>query len=271
MDIIGYDSYKQYYTDWLDSGSAPRKGAMTAVAKYLKVHPSFLSQVFKGDKELSAEQGYKLCDFIGLDGISKDYFMNLLFAERAGTEGLKKYFRRKIRDIKTQQKKIDRRMGKAQRLDEDKLAKFYSDPHISLIRLLTSIPGNNSPARLAEITGLKIDYVNRVLEFLVSADLCQKSRAGCFTMGVTRTHLPGDSTLVNNHHRNWRTKVLEYHARSHDEDLVFTAPMTLSRSDYSKLRNMLLVFIEGCAKTVDQSQAEDFAILNIDFIRPYSD
>ncbi|MGZ3713541.1 MAG: hypothetical protein ACXVBE_17380, partial [Bdellovibrionota bacterium] len=79
------------------------------------------------------------------------------------------------------------------------------------------------------------------------------------------THLQANSDYVGNHHRNWRTLLMASTEKLGKDDLVFTAPITLSRKDFLGLREKFTKMIQEVSSTVAESPAEEFACLHLDW------
>lgn len=75
-----------------------------------------------------------------------------------------------------------------------------------------------------------------------------------------------DGKLASRHHGNWRVKAMERHPifSPHDE-LVYTAPMTLSVTDASRIRELLADLVQKTDQIVGPSPSEKLYCLNIDW------
>lgn len=50
-----------------------------------------------------------------------------------------------------------------------------------------------------------------------------------------------------------------------DRELFFTAPMSISKKDFARIRERLNAFIKEAVEIAKESQAEELCCLNIDF------
>ena len=106
--------------------------------------------------------------------------------------------------------------------------------------------------------------INDVCDFLVKVGLIIEGEE--LSIGNSRTHIGREHPLVSKHHTNWRLKSLEYTDKVKLTDLAFTAPLSISKKDFSKVKEELLTTIEKISDTVTDSDPDTIAFLNIDFI-----
>lgn len=265
--IFKFECYKLFLRDWI-AAHGKRRGGVSRLAEAIKVHPSFISQILNMDKHLSQEQAFKVGDFLGLRELERDYFLLLTLEAKSGTQRLKIYYQGKLRKIREQAKTVSANVGQAKRLSEKARARFYSDPSYSLIRLLTSIDGFNDGSSISETLRLPLSYVLEVLDFLVEHDLCRYSEESGYSLGKKSTHLSNKSPFILSHHRNWRNKAIELFASMDDEDLAFSAPLTLSSKDFSNVREKILALIRDATKVVAETEKEEeFVVFNVDWLR----
>lgn len=75
------------------------------------------------------------------------------------------------------------------------------------------------PSAISETTGLP------------PAGLCIES-GNQIKIGSNSTHLAAQSPFIFNHHKNWRIKGLEWHNNLSSDELMYTAPSTVSIDDF---------------------------------------
>jgi len=49
-----------------------------------------------------------------------------------------------------------------------------------------------------------------------------------------------------------------------EKELMFTSPISISKQDFEKVREQIVMFLKGFSKVVKDSPAEEIACLNID-------
>ena len=123
----------------------------------------------------------------------------------------------------------------------------------------------NSREQIQTTTGLPNALIQDVLNFLVEKGLCRYNGKE-YLLGPALTHLEASSRFISRNHVNWRLRVIENHPRLDDDDLIFTAPLTISRKDSLKVREQLVRFVKELGDLVTNSPGEKLQCLNIDWV-----
>jgi hypothetical protein len=101
------------------------------------------------------------------------------------------------------------------------------------------------------------------LQFLISSGLIQHE-SGIYRMQTKSTHVEKGSPFLLKHHSNWRISAIQKSEILSDSEMMYTGNISLSKSDFSKIREELILTIQNVLKKVKDSPAEDVANLNID-------
>jgi uncharacterized protein (TIGR02147 family) len=266
MTIFEFDDYKLYLRGWMRSRPHRGRGEVLRLAKAIGVHSTLVSQVLNGPKDFTLEQTQALGEHLGLIATESEYLMNLVQRERAGTPKLKKHFAGQLEKLKTQSLELSQRVKRDRVLSDLESARFYSDWIYSAVGLQTSVKGFDSIEKLAEHFGLPRAKMAEMVQFLLSAGLLH-DHDGRLEMGAQRTHLESGSPFLKQHHVNWRLRSMQKASGLSADELMFTAPMSLSRKDFLKLREQLVGLIQSVFELAKDSEAETLACLNIDWIR----
>ena len=246
---------------------AKGRGEFQRIAIALRMHTTSVSQVFRGTKDLSPEQGVLLCQHFGLTEIETDYLTNLIELARAGTAALKEVLGKRLVHLRLRAQDLSARLPKDRVLSESDKNRFYANWYHSAIRLLCDIPEYRNVDYISSRLRLPLRTVNETLAFLLSTGLCIEEE-GTIKMGVKRTFIENTSPLISRHHANWRLKCIENLDRLDIErDLALTAPMTLSREDVAKIRAVLIDAIETVMRLNTPSPSEELHCLNIDWFK----
>jgi uncharacterized protein (TIGR02147 family) len=264
VNIYEFNNYQKYLESWLFSQPKHGRGILKSWAEALGVHSTLLSQVVNGKKDFSLEQGDRLAELLNLTEQESEYFMLLVLYSRAGTQSLKRKFRKKISEAQEKSKNVSARLKVQNTLDEEAKAVFYSSWIYSAIRNLSALTNMNSAEDISAVLSLPRELVQQKIEFLLEQQLCVNSEKG-LTYGPSRTHVPADSPWVNQHHKNWRERGEQKMPLKNPDDLFFTFPMSLSEKDAEKLRKLIPQWIEEVHKIVGPSDSECVRCLNIDF------
>jgi uncharacterized protein (TIGR02147 family) len=268
--LIDYEDYKKYTADRVTSMPGGGRGEWLRIAEALKVHTSLISQIFRGTKNLTPEQAQALTEHFGLGELESEYYLLLVQAERAGNRKLRQIYQRRMQGIQEESRDLRERFKSSKILSDSDQAVFYSRWSYSGVRLAASLPGQGSPEQLASDCGLSREQVNRILDFLLQRGLLTRTNQGRYELGTRQIHVPADSPWVIQHHRNWRLKTIERLERSpriEEPELVFTSPLTIAAADMSKVRALILQFIEDLKTIVSKTEPDSLACLNIDWVK----
>lgn len=259
---LSISNYLKEYIRQLPKGG---RGEVSRLARHLQVSTTLISQILAGDKVFTPEQVQSLVGYLGLTPLEADYMTFLVQYERAGNKDLKNYWRGKLEEIKNKSLQVINRVTTDRTLSEEEKVQFYSSALYSAIRLYcTTSADGRSVDEVCERFDLSRSVANEMLQFLTSAQFCIEKN-GKFLMGLQKTHTPFGSPHTVRHHMNWRVKALQYADKVNEQELMYTAPISLSRKDFESLREEMVVFIKNFLKQVHASSSEEVACLNLDF------
>lgn len=245
----------------------PRKGhgEVTRLARFLRVSTTLVSQVISGKKSFTPEQAQRLSTYMGFTNLEADYFTFMIQKDRAGSADLKKYWAAKLKELRDESMKLSKRVKVDRTLNDTERAVFYSTPLYSAIRLFTSTSEKgislDQICERFEITRVK---AAEMIKFLVETGLCVDD-GGLFKMGAQKTHVEQGSPHLLKHHANWRIRAIRQSEDLLPTELMYTAPVSLSKKDFDFLREEMAAFIDKFLKKVHASPAEEIACFNLDF------
>jgi len=265
MSIFEFKDLKSYLKSYLTGLPKKGRGEVTRLAQHLGVSTTLVSHVLSGTKSFTPEQVQKLISYLGLIGLEADYLNYLIQFERAGTVELKNFWKSKLEKLKEQSLKIANRLKTEKILTDEKRAIFYSSPLYMMLRLYTSVGDDGKTlSELAQRFELPMTKCSEIMNFLVECGLCNEKN-GRYTMGAKTLHLEKSSPHLLRFQSDWRMRALSRAEDLSDSELLFTAPVSLSRKDFEYLREETIAFVKRFLETVHASPAEDVACLNIDF------
>jgi len=263
--IFNFDNYRVYLRSYL--AQLPQKrGALKSWAQHLQVHSTLVSQVMIAKRDFTEEQGLELSDFIGHNQIEKEYFLELLRFERAGTQNLRKHHQVRLQQIKNQALQLSERISVDRKLTDHESAIFYSSWMFSAIRLCCSLGEGMTVEEIGSKLSLPRKQVLEALEFLRESGFV-KQEGVRYVIGTQYTHLGKSSPYLIRHHNNWRLRALQKADQISDAELMYTAPFSISEKDFIVLREQLVLVIEQFLKTVKASEGEVVACFNMDLFR----
>lgn len=268
MNIFEQKNYRAFLRQWVESLPKKGHGQVTKLAGHLSVSTPYMSQVLGEKRELTSDQLYLACQFIGLSELETRYLVKLAQIERASHFAYKASLEKELLQIRQESKNISKRVQFERELTDQEKATFYSDWHFSAIRLLCSVRPQTTKD-LARQTSLPVGLIDEVVHFLLSTELIIQE-GDTYKMGTASTHVGADSPWVVAHHQNWRRKAIEHVKIKSPVKIHYTCPMTLSHQDALKIQGILLDAIQRLNTVVDSSNSEEELVcLNIDWFSFY--
>jgi uncharacterized protein (TIGR02147 family) len=264
MAIYQFDSYKTYLNQWVTSQSKGGHGEYRRLALALKVSTTLISQVFKGDKNLSMEMAAEVCDYLNLNEEEADYFLLLVEYEKAGSTKLRGKLKRQIVGIQEKAKKVENRIKKDIELTDEAKAVFYSSWMYSAVRIISALEQYNDVASISERLHIDRNHVQKIVDFLVQHQLCSIENRK-IRVGKTKTFLEKGSPFAVRSHQNWRMLGFQKMTTTNDDHFFFTAPMAVSRKVMGQVRQELPDLIERVYKIAGPSDSEVPCCLSIDW------
>jgi uncharacterized protein (TIGR02147 family) len=263
MSLFGFEDYRVFLRNYIRNLPRNGRGEINRIASRLRVHSSFISQILSGAKDLNMEQAHELTGYLGLNSLEADYFLLLVQSARAGSRPLREYLKSKLAEIKNQSLEVTRRIPQDRMLTDSEKSVFYSSWIYLAVWLFTSVAKGQTLEAIVGRFEISRSRAREILQFLVGVGLC-KDDDGQYVMGPQRIHVENGSPFLSKHHINWRVKSLQRTEDLETEELMFTSPISISRSDFQALREGLIEFIQGASERVAKSPAEELACLNLD-------
>jgi uncharacterized protein (TIGR02147 family) len=266
LDIFGFSDYRAYIRAWLADARKKQSSNLSRLSKKIGVHTTFLAHVLSGSKNLSFEQAVEVSEAFGHTKIEEEYFFALIQLERAGSVKLRKYWSDKKEAIEADRKKLNSRVGVHHELTQEQRAIFYSSWIYVAVFVATAIDNGQTQEQIAELFKITRTKANEVLTFLVQSGVCEKS-GGKYSMGKTVVYVPNDSPFVVKHHANWRFRAIQKMDQREDSEMFFSSPMSISKSDFQRIREVFAKSIQAALEICKASPAEEVVCLNIDFFK----
>lgn len=268
MNISDFNDYRSYLKAYILSLPKKGRGFSARLSDAIGVSPVIISQVLSDKRSFSLEQASEVANFIGLNRLEEEYFLELVQFDRAGSHRLKKFHERKIADLKKKLQDVKNRVHTKKELDDKAKAFYYANWYLVAIRLLINNQDFQNPEVIAEALNLNLERVREALLFLEEYNLIEKNN-DLYNWVGTSTHIPFDSPLVNRHHQNWRTQATKKmeQEQAGETELFFTSPMIIDKDCAVKLRGMILKFIEESQAISVKAPSKDLYCMNLDLFQ----
>lgn len=266
VNIFEYANYKEFVNNHIESLPQKGRGFYRKLALHLNINSVMISQIFKGSRDLTPEQALQICELLGLDELSTEYFILLVQKDRSGYYSYKKRLEEKLTKLKNQSTELKNKLSNEKELSEKSKMEFYSNWFYSGVRLACSINSLDSSEKIASRLNLPLSLVNQVINFLLENELCIMDEKK-LRMGPRRTHMGPDSLISSKFLLNWRVKGLNRIANYEKDELFYSAPMVLSESLRLEFRNEIVALISKLTEKVVMSESETLSCLNIDWFK----
>jgi uncharacterized protein (TIGR02147 family) len=267
MDIFAISNYRDIIRQYVKSNKNER-GYQKILAKAAGCQPSYLSQVLNSHVHLTPDQGGGFCDFWGFDEDETDYFINLILLERSSSGYLKRNLERKISELREKKLNFSERFKKMENaletMETNVLVEYCSSWYWVAVHVLLTIPGYQSPEKIASHLGMSEGFVKKCLERLVEMNIIAKTEDGWQPL-KENLHIPKESPLLISYHTTWRQQALRRIQNYEKDDVHYTAVHSLSVKDYEKLRNKIIDLIDESRHIVVPSKEEMLVCFLCDF------
>ncbi len=262
--IFSFYDYKSYLVSVEQSGV--HKGFRSRITECIDSQNAFVSQVLNGAVNFSLEQGLKIAEFLRLEEDEHQYFLLMIEYKRAGTVGLKEYFRKLLDSLREKNLIIKERVQIPQVLPVERQAQYYSSWIYAAVHIATMVPRLNSIEKIAQGLNLSNDKVSQAINFLLENGLVEKDGQS-LKSGRVQIHLGRDSNNINKHHSNWRIESLKSLDNPNRNDLHYSGVSSLSKDDVEKIKSLFVDMIENYVRLIEKSPEEELYAFNLDFFR----
>lgn len=263
MKILDYIDYRKYLKS---SIVVAGRGELKRLAEHLRVHSTFMSQVIAGTRDLNSDQALELAAIWEFSALEAEYFITLVEIEKAHTENLKKYLRVKRDRLKKESLDVSKRVAHDRVLTDEEKSLFYSSWLYSAMRAFTAISKGASVDEISFAFQMPRPKVIEIMQFLSRTGLCVEEK-GIYKPGVQKTYTDRNSPHTAKHHMNWRMKSMQKSEGLDETELMFTAPISLSRKDFLVLREKMVELVKQMMELVGNSEPEEVACFNLDLFK----
>ena len=262
MTIFDFTDYKDFFRRKIATFPKKGHGLLRKIGQQIGLSSVAVSQIFKGNRDLTLEQGLSISEFFNLTSLERDYFLLMIQRERAGNFKLKDLFSEKMAELRLKAQNLKDRLPKAADIGPEAKMIYYSNWVYSALRVTSLISGSQTIDDFSYRLGLSASEILKYMEFLVEFGICKKE-GDRYSTGLGITHLEAQSPLAVSHHKNWRIKGIEKMVADDIDQIFFTLPMSLSNDDIRLIRKKIILLIEDVNKIVRESPSENTACLKI--------
>ncbi|MGZ3696392.1 MAG: TIGR02147 family protein [Bdellovibrionota bacterium] len=262
--VFEFKDYKRFVLDSIAGAPNGGRGLRRQLAEAIGCQTAYVSHVLAGDRHFSLEQAEALARFFELRQDETDFLLLLVEQNRAGTPSLQKVLLRQLDARREEYQELLSRVESKGRISEADKATYYSTWHYQAVRVALSLPHCRTVGAIAKELKLSVDRVNEVMSFFLQRGLAREEGGKYFPTAV-RIHLPSDSPDITKLHSNWRVHALRSLDSFKPEDFHYSGVVSLSRTDYETVREILRKAVVDALEVVKPSKEERLAVMNLDF------
>lgn len=262
--VFDFEDYRDFVLSKLDEQIT--RGSRSRFAQSIRIHPTTLSQVLSKSRHLSYDQAFEAAQYFALSLEETEFFLLQLQFHQAATVDYKLFIKNQMQKIEKNIGQISRRVPKDTDLSNDDKMTYYSSWKYSAIRNLCSLTQISDEADIGRYLRITDLEVRQCVGFLTKIGLLKRTKTG-LTPVNKHLHEDRNSTFANQHHRNWRLRLLNSIDSADTKDIIYTAPVTLSKKSAEKIREILLKQISESLRVIDQSPSEELWVLSIDWVK----
>lgn len=264
MNIFEFDDYKAWVNSHIEQLPNNGRGEYRRLSENLNTNSAIISQIFRGDRELTPEQAILLTEYFALSTVEQKYFILLVNYSRAGSHQYKKMLKDEISVQRELSIQLKNRVEHTTELSENAKMILYSNWYYLATWSLIAIPEFNSVDIISERLKISKKKIRTAIDFLLENSLVIREKDR-YKIGPNLIHLDAESPLIARHHQNWRLQAFRKHEESHSNNTFYTAPVTLSESDAKKIQEKIVQFISSSVKVIKNSPSEKMYCLGIDW------
>ena len=252
-----------HYRECLKNLLHAERGKISEFAKKLNCQPSYLSQVISGNVHLSLEHAAAISRFVEWNKEETRYFVLLVQRDRAGSKELEKIFQAEIDEIGKRNKLIKNRINVKQGINIEDQTRYYSSWLYAAVHVLITIPELADRNQIQEFLKLSRADFEPILSALVAMGLVEID-GNKLKAGKARIHLPGNSAQISKHQTNWKLRAIESCNRLRESDLHYSGVISVSKTDYEKIREIVLQSTVQIEQILRATKPEVPCVLNLD-------
>lgn len=265
--IYEYLDYKAYIIDLINNAPDGSRGKRKLLAEFIGCQVSYITGVLKDEAHFSSEQAEAACRFFGLSKNETEYLILLVQLSRSGTHKLKDFYKELIKQKQNEYSKLKSRLQISKKLKTKQETQYYQSWVYSAVYTLVSIPHLNTRDAIAKKLNEPIEKINKVLNFLVDAELLIKENQAYIYNEKKNLHLDKGSPLIVNHHTNWRLRTIKEFDQQASDSLHYSSALTLSKKDYIKVKEIFTKSLSSAVDVIKDSKEEELAVLCMDFYK----
>jgi uncharacterized protein (TIGR02147 family) len=260
---LDYTDYRKYLDAALDQAALTQRGARTRFSEFLGFKSGYISQIVKGQSDLSLEQAARANLFFGHTEEESRYFVLLVNHARAGSVELKSIFQGEIDELRERYLDLKTRFKTKDALSDDEKNIYFSSWQFAAVHIALTVPKLQTKDALVRHFKFEPRRISEILEFLVRVGFA-KQKDGKYKPGTNWIHLGKDSPLATKNQINWRLRAIRAIEDQKDDELHYTSAFNVSEKDLFKVKAILVKTLEEIRAVIKDTNQETSCSLLLD-------
>jgi uncharacterized protein (TIGR02147 family) len=275
MNIYEYDNYKTFIRDWVENKKAlGLKVSFQSLSEKAGVQKAYLSRVLNGDADLNLDQGFLVCEELGLATEEEQYFLLLIEISRSSLKRRRLKLIEKRDELKSFYFKTENHLdgGKlksfvAKEPDTKAIENYHLNPYHQLVHMALTIDKFRSkPEELRIALSLSEQEFSEIISFLESIGFIMVKGNEVFVVD-SGVHLSRSSSqfwpwyqqmMALVHHRG-RTQ-------NSTDNLNFTVTFSADSETFSSMKSDVLKLLEKFQKRVQKAPEKELYQMSFDLM-----
>ncbi len=218
--------------------SANGSYSMRAMARDLKVSPSFLVNVINGKRSLSENSAKKIVNSLSLSFVKKRQFLLSARLESCRKTEMRNSLKNELNELGSESHRF-------RKSHPEELKKMNSYLHFAILSALDLSEGPVSVSSLSRKFSETSVYVKQVLEDLVEFRYADRFSENFYQTRITSTETTSEtpSTDIRKIHRSAIEKALESIEKNYTDRELSTTILSFASSDYQEAKDMINDFV----------------------------
>jgi hypothetical protein len=274
MNIYTYNEYKALLKAiLLEKKSSPtgRRYTFQNMANTCRVQKTYLSKVLNVSGDLSADQLYLACEYLGFSTEQIDYMFLLYEENRCQLSKRKAELKERIVKIQKKYRQTDAHIkADVQQVTNEELSEYFLDPYLQLVHVFLTIDRFcQNPQLIRQELALTEAHFSLLLDKLVKMKFVVTKKDSYHVL-KENMHLPNSSHLVSSYKVMLRLQAMEQISRlPKNHSYNFSVIFSTDKVTKDKIQNGFFDFLKKIEGLVHDSTPTDVYQLNFDLL-PWS-
>lgn len=238
------------------------------MAKACRIQKAYLSRVFHDDANLSEDQVFAACVYLGFTSDEREYTCLSHASQRTENAQRKALALEKMAALRRRQEIPDSHLDSDPLgIDQQAMAAYYLDPNMLLAHTFLGLePYAKNLRALAQKLHVSVERLAEIIRWLENLGIIE-AQADRFVVTKRQLHLPADSTLRKPYRLLMRMKALEQiqnaaERQGFDYSVMFTA----NAATAAAIQTEFLKFLRAAQRFVAAAPDEEVYQMNFDLI-----